>query len=141
VEYLASMRFNNKKELIAYLQNNEDTIYKITNNVIKENGFDYDCSIEIGSSYYPQKKYKNLILPSGSYNGMKIKIGSSQGHNWWCVLFPPMCLIDSVTCELPSESEQILENSLPKETYNIISSSSPCYKFKFKIVDLINNLH
>lgn len=141
VEYLSSIHFNNKNELMTYLQDNKDIIYGIAKNVITENGFDYDCSIEIGSSYYPQKKYKNLILPSGTYNGMRIKIGSSKGHNWWCVLFPPMCLIDSVTCKLPSESESILENSLTPEAYNIISSDSPCYKFKFKIVDLINNLH
>ena len=51
-----------------------------------------------------------------------------------------MCLIDSNTCELPNESNYILEDSVSEETYSTISSKSKSYTFKFKIVDFINNL-
>jgi stage II sporulation protein R len=63
------------------------------------------------------------------------------GKNWWCVLFPPMCLIDSNTCELSDESNLILEDSINEETYSTISSNSKPYTFKFKIVDFINNIY
>ena len=140
VKYLSSFSFNNKDEIISFLQSHENEIYELTKHIIEENHFNYDCTIEIGNSYYPQKKYKNIILPSGTYDGLKIKLGESKGHNWWCVLFPPMCMIDSLTCELPEESEEILGSSVSTETFNIITSDLPQYKFKFKIIDLINDL-
>ena len=80
-------------------------------------------------------------MPSGYYDGLKIKIGKAEGKNWWCVLFPPMCLINKSTCELPEESELILENSLSEECNSIVSSDTQKYKFKFKIVDFFNNIH
>ena len=52
-----------------------------------------------------------------------------------------MCMIDPVTCELPEESEEILSSSISTETFNVVTSNSPQYKFKFKIVDLLNSLN
>lgn len=141
VKYLSSFSFSNKEEMIYFLKTHKIEICELIKNIIKENNFDYGCSIEIGKSYYPQKRYQNIILPSGSYDGLKIKLGNSKGHNWWCVLFPPMCMIDSVTCELPEESEEILSSSISTETFNVVTSNSPQYKFKFKIVDLLNSLN
>lgn len=60
------------------------------------------------------------------------------GKNWWCVLFPPMCLIDSTTCVLSDESNKLIENSVSDETFSIISSENKPYTFKFKIVDFFN---
>ncbi len=140
VTYLKNFSFNNKKELIEFLNSHQSELQQIIDSAIAEQGYQYTASFEIGNSYYPQKKYENIILPSGYYDGLKIKIGKAEGKNWWCVLFPPMCLIDSSTCELPEESEIILENTLSNESNSLVSSNESNYKFKFKLVDFINNL-
>ena len=140
VTYLKNFSFDNKKELVEFLNSHQSELQQIIDSAIAEQGYQYTASFEIGNSYYPQKKYENIILPSGYYDGLKIKIGKAEGKNWWCVLFPPMCLIDSSTCELPEESEIILENTLSNESNSLVSSNESNYKFKFKLVDFINNL-
>lgn len=139
VVYLNSFSFKSKKELINYLSNHQDELQAVVQAAIAEKGFSYNSTIEIGNSLYPKKEYKNVILPSGFYDGLKIKIGNASGQNWWCVLFPPMCLIDESTCKLPEESELILQNSLEQETTSVITSKEPTYKFKFKIIDFFNH--
>lgn len=141
VSYLSNYKFSNKKELINFLKCHESDLSEIIKSAIVQKGYNYTFSIEIGNSFFPQKKYENIILPSGYYDGLKIKIGKAEGKNWWCVLFPPMCLINESTCELPKDSELILENSLSEETNSIVSSDTQKYKFKFKIVEFFNNIH
>lgn len=140
VKYLEQYTFKNKEEMISFLNNNKSEIEQQIKSYIEEKGFSYTFSIEIGRSFFPKKEYGNIIVPSGLYDGIKIKIGKAEGKNWWCILFPPMCLIDSSTCEITESSETILENSLNDETFSILFSETPEYNFKFKIVDFFNNL-
>lgn len=140
IDYLHQYSFNNKPELITFLNNNQLSLQKVIDDAIKEKGYSYTSSFEIENSFYPQKQYENITLPAGNYDGLKIKIGKAEGKNWWCVLFPPMCLINNSTCSLPEESEILLDNSLTEESCSVISSNSSKYKFKFKIIEFINNL-
>ena len=140
IDYLHQYSFNNKSELITFLNNNQLSLQKVIDDAIKEKGYSYTSSLEIENSFYPQKQYENITLPAGNYDGLKIKIGKAEGKNWWCVLFPPMCLINNSTCSLPEESEILLDNSLTAESCSVISSNSSKYKFKFKIIEFINNL-
>lgn len=141
INYLKKYQFSNKNELINFLNEHSAELNEVIKSSIVQKGYNYSFTIEIGNSFFPQKKYENIILPSGYYDGLKIKIGKAEGKNWWCVLFPPMCLINESTCELPKESELILENSLSEECNSIVSSDTQKYKFKFKIVDFFNNIH
>lgn len=140
IDYLHQYSFNNKSELIEFLNKNQSNLQNIIDTAIKENGYSYTSSYEIENSFYPQKQYENITLPAGNYDGLKIKIGKAAGKNWWCVLFPPMCLINDSTCSLPEESEILLNNSLSEESCSVISSNNSKYKFKFKIIELINNI-
>ncbi len=140
ISYLQSFNFSNKTEMIKFLKDHQEDIYENVRNSIYEKGYNYDFSIEIGTSYFPKKDYADISTPSGFYDGIKIKIGKAEGKNWWCVLFPPMCLIDSTTCSFSEESEKILEENLQDETASLLYSQTPEYNFKFKIVDLFSNL-
>ncbi|MGN1418917.1 MAG: stage II sporulation protein R, partial [Acutalibacteraceae bacterium] len=60
--------------------------------VIEENGYDYPVKVELGESYFPTKTYENVTLPAGTYDAVRVIIGSGEGKNWWCVMFPPLCL-------------------------------------------------
>ena len=141
INHLQTFSFNNKEDLINYISTHQETINNIVQETISENGFSYCSTIEIGNSFYPKKIYNNITLPSGNYDGLKIKIGSATGKNWWCILFPPMCLIDESTCKITNESENILNDNLSKESSSVIFSNTTNYKFKFKIIDFINNLN
>ena len=53
-----------------------------------------DFKVSYGSNYFPKKTYKGVIYPEGNYQSLVITLGSGLGDNWWCVLYPPLCLID-----------------------------------------------
>jgi stage II sporulation protein R len=62
---------------------------------IKANGYNYPVEVYVGECDFPTKSYGNLVFPSGKYQAVRVVIGEGQGKNWWCVLFPPLCLVSS----------------------------------------------
>lgn len=76
-------------------------IEKCARDEIKKSGFDYDVNVSFGKSRFPTKNYGEIVLPAGSYDALEVKIGSAEGKNWWCVLFPPLCFVDQtcVSCD------------------------------------------
>ena len=76
------------KENIPNIKNNID-------NIFKNNEYDLPYQINFGSNYFPEKKYKGITYEEGYYESLVIKIGEGEGDNWWCVLFPNFCLIDT----------------------------------------------
>ena len=79
---------NNIIEVRELINNNLDII----DNIIK----DYDISYQVsfGNNYFPKKIYKGITYEEGNYESLVITLGSGKGKNWWCVLFPPLCLLD-----------------------------------------------
>ena len=70
--------------------------YKNTiKNVLNQEKQNQDFTIDYGNHYFPEKKYKGVIYPKGNYESLLVTIGQGQGDNWWCVLFPPICSLDS----------------------------------------------
>ena len=67
----------------------------IAENVIVENGYNYPVQIKINNFYFPTKSYGDISLPAGYYDALRVEIGNAKGKNWWCVLFPPLCLIEA----------------------------------------------
>ena len=62
---------------------------------INANGYDYPVTVSVGEYDFPTKSYGNLVFPPGRYQAVKVVIGEGQGKNWWCVLFPPLCLVSA----------------------------------------------
>lgn len=61
--------------------------------VIHSEGYDYDVTVDVTEEYFNTRTYDNAVtLPAGYYTAVKVVIGEGKGHNWWCVMFPPMCL-------------------------------------------------
>lgn len=87
----------------------------------RQEGFAGDVQAEAGILHLPEKRYGNVVLPEGDYRGLRITLGSGEGKNWWCVLFPQLCLavssegeIEARSMEAPFhwESERVLKNWL-----------------------------
>lgn len=73
-------------------QQNLDVLTRTAERVIAENGYDYPCSVCIGTEHYPTREYGEMVFPAGDYISLRVLIGDAAGKNWWCVLFPPLCL-------------------------------------------------
>ncbi len=131
----------NKEEVIKISKNHIDDFKKIALNVIKDNGYDYDVSIEIGNFDFPTKTYGDISLPSGYYDALKVKIGNAEGQNWWCVMFPPLCFVDITSGVVPEESKENLKENLNEEEYSVISEDDSVIQFKFKIVEFFKNFN
>lgn len=127
-----------KNDVINIVTSNIQNFENIATQTIKENGFDYTVSIEIGEFYFPTKYYGNISMPAGMYDALKIKIGNASGQNWWCSLFPPLCFTDISSGIVDEEAKINLEENLANEEYSIITSTSASYKFKFKLIEILN---
>jgi stage II sporulation protein R len=82
-------------------------IKKTAESIINAEGYDYPVEIYVGEYEFPTKSYGNIIFPQGEYQAVRVVIGEGKGKNWWCVLFPPLCLMSS--------SEEGLSMSSPEE--------------------------
>lgn len=142
IEYMNDISLNaeNKKEAIQIAKEHTDDFYKIARQTIIDNGYNYDVSVEIGNFAFPTKTYGDISIPSGYYDALRVKIGEAKGQNWWCVMFPPLCFVNVSSGIVPDESKKILEDELSEEEYNLISETdSKEFKFKFKIIELLQN--
>lgn len=141
IEYVKqiSNTSTSKEETIEIISNNLENIEEIAKNVINENGYDYNINLKIGNFYFPTKYYGNISLPAGNYDGLKIEIGDSQGQNWWCSLFPPLCFINISSGVIDENGEEYLKENLSDEEYSLISSQNTGIDFKFKIIEIIKN--
>lgn len=130
--------FTKKVEVKSQLE----TYKQIAEKVIYEGGYNYPVEVEYGNFKFPTKEYKNLTLPAGVYDAVRIKIGKAEGQNWWCVMFPPLCFVDGTTDAAYAENK--LRSSLDKESYDIITSQSSDgslpFEIKFKIVEVYGKL-
>ena len=100
----------------------------IINEKLQNEGVDYKAKVEIGKYLFPKRTYANLTLPGGYYNALKIELGKGEGSNWWCVLFPPLCL-DTKTNKIKNKANQI--NGSELNEVNKIN-------LKFKFAELLN---
>ena len=141
IEYMNSICLNisTKEEAVNLVTQNLDSFQKIAEDVIKQNGFNYNVNLEVGNFDFPSKKYGDISLPAGFYDALKVKIGNASGKNWWCVMFPSLCFVDVTNGIVPEESKETLQTVLEDEEYSLISSENYEYKFKFKLVELFEN--
>ncbi|ADY56860.1 stage II sporulation protein R [Syntrophobotulus glycolicus DSM 8271] len=72
----------------------EPEILAAAQRVVRNWGRDYSVQIEHGNYFFPAKSYGSIVLPSGEYEAVRIKIGKAEGANWWCILFPPICFVN-----------------------------------------------
>lgn len=77
-----------------------DVIEDAAKKVLAEEGASYGASAKLGVCFIPQKTYGDVTFPAGNYEALNITLGEGEGRNWWCVLFPPLCLIDPDGSEL-----------------------------------------
>ena len=98
--------------------------------IVAEAGYDYRVTASLGEEWYDTRDYGEISLPRGVYTSLIIKIGEGQGRNWWCVMYPPMCL--DLATDAPSDD---WASGYTGEELSLISGK---YRVKFKLLELIS---
>jgi len=145
LEYISPKLKNSKskEESEKILREHDKEIIKISENTLKENGYQYTVTTRIGKENFPVKVYGNITLPQGEYDAYKIIIGSGQGKNWWCVMFPPLCFVDITKGEVSyRENEKRMKQVLSENEYNAVDNTRKKdeIKIRFKLADIIKNI-
>ena len=118
---------------------NIDAITEVARKVISDNGYDYPVSVTLTNEHYPTRSYEALSFPSGEYLSLRVMIGDAEGQNWWCVLFPPLCL--SAATDKTVAEDAFISVGLTGEQYRIITESDNTkYTVRFKILETIEGL-
>ena len=127
-----------RKEAEERILANMDGIRSTAAAVLAEWGADYSVGLELDTEDYPTRNYESLAFPSGSYLSLRITLGEAEGKNWWCVLFPPLCLDAAVSSD---PDDAFLAVGLTPEEYRIITETdSPKYQIRFKILETFGKL-
>lgn len=88
-------------------------------------------TVMLSEEYYPTRDYEGFSLPAGKYRSLRVILGAGEGHNWWCVVFPPLCVS-------AAEQEQAVE-SMSEDMRGIVTEEDG-YVYKFRIVELWGKL-
>ena len=106
-----------QKFIREYIEDNLPRIESWAKEAVISQGFDYDVTASTGIRHIPAKYYDELFFPEGNYEALTLSIGEGKGQNWWCVVFPPLCMVDS-------------ENSVYNEELGITEEDKLILKFK-----------
>ena len=117
-----------KEEAVEDARNHLSLLQEEAQKVIFDDGYAYPVSVSLETSYFTTRSYGNVTLPAGEYQALRVVIGDGGGHNWWCGMFPPLCI------SAASEEEAQLSDVLSPEQMTLVESDG--YEIKFKCVEL-----
>lgn len=97
VKYLTPYlsKVESKAEAEAVINSRLNEINRIVDGLLYLNGFDYRCNAKICNEYFPTRVYEDITVESGYYDALILELGKAQGDNWWCVVYPPLCFVNT----------------------------------------------
>ncbi|MEE1495988.1 MAG: stage II sporulation protein R [Clostridium sp.] len=108
---------SDKEQIQRYIEGHESELEQAANTFIKEQGFSCTADIRLEQAYFPTRVYGDLTFPCGVYDAVRVVIGSGNGHNWWCVLYPSLCFTSESFAVMPPESEEELSGLLDESLF------------------------
>lgn len=129
------MDCNTKYEAEQILAKQQEKLKETAERVVSENGYDYEIEVVMGEEYYPTREYEGVSLPAGTYYSVRINVGEAEGQNWWCVLFPPLCVGTATAKE-----ELLAVGFTPNQIRVLTETENPKYVLKFKILEFFGEL-
>lgn len=119
-------------EAAAILRENLEPLAQTAAREIAARGYDYPVEVRLEKTWFPTRRYEDVSLPAGNYQALRVLIGAGEGHNWWCVVFPPLCLS-------AAEAETALE-TLGADDAGLLSGDGGGVVFKFRLLELWGEL-
>lgn len=111
---------------------NENLAYieQTANEELKRNNIPYKAKAEVKNIYFNTRYYDNFTMPAGYYDALQITLGKGQGHNWWCVMYPSLCV--------GTATDGKMKEDLSKNEYNVVTAKD--FTFRFKVVEYYEKL-
>jgi stage II sporulation protein R len=123
---------NSKEEAKQITQEHLEQIKAIAQDEIKREGYDYSVEAEVCRMFFETREYDEFTLPAGQYDAVRITIGEAKGHNWWCVLYPMLCIP-------AAQPEEDLEQVLGEDQAQIVEHADE-YEVEFAIVEFFERI-
>lgn len=93
-------------------------------------------TVTLGEEEYPRRSYEQCTLPAGRYLSLRVCIGEAAGHNWWCVLFPPLCM-SAASASASSAEDAFVSVGLTQDQYRVITETGKTkYRVRFRVLEL-----
>ncbi|GFI60885.1 hypothetical protein IMSAG049_00034 [Clostridiales bacterium] len=129
-----------REDAEKYLEEHLEEIKKTAEKTIKAAGYCYSVKAELSYEHYPLRYYDNAVFPEGDYESLRVIIGRGEGHNWWCVMYPPLCLNGG---SVEYADTELLKEILTEDGYDVVvlSSEGNVPEIKFKIVEWWTSMH
>ncbi len=125
-------KLTNKEQAIAQTNAHLTEWKKAAEETVRQNGGTQAVSISVGKAYFGTRVYENFTLPAGEYDAVRVKIGEANGKNWWCVMFPTLCI--------PAAGAPMdLQPTVPSDSAEIAKNASR-YEMRFKAVEIIQSM-
>lgn len=109
-------------------------IRELAEETVRDAGSSDDVTAQLTMDDFPEKTYGDVTFPAGTYEALRICIGSGEGHNWWCCLYPSLCFTDAVCGKVVPEDKQELSDVLDEDAYEMITCTSD-FKIKWFFFD------
>ena len=130
---LAEVRLagRNAEDAAALIRAGEAEWRREAEAALREAGCEMPVTLELGKEVYPTRTYEGLSLPAGTYLSLRIKIGDAKGKNWWCMLFPPVCLNSA------RPDDALTGAGLSGESVKTVKREGEKYEFRFHLLERI----
>ncbi len=124
----------NYDEALAAVTAMQDRIASAAESCVAENGENCSVRVTLGEEAYPRRDYGSVVLPAGTYTSLRVILDEGEGQNWWCVLFPTVC----VRFADAGEEEYVAAGFTPKE-YQLISGQGTGWKIRFRVLEILSD--
>ena len=131
--------YSSSDEAIASLQNSMNKITEIADLTLKENGSSLKASCRLEKIAFDDRVYSNMTVPAGEYTALRVEIGSGEGKNWWCVMYPPLCVPCAAMDMTEEEIMEVYGSELTEEDIRLLTQPEE-YHAKLYIVEVIKKL-
>lgn len=130
-----------KDEAKEYLTENLELIKVVAEEALSAEGYNYSVKAYLTNDYFPIRQYGDMVLPAGYYEALRIDIGLANGENFWCLLYPTMCVPVEAGGVVTQDGQQEIKESLTSEQYDklFVKKEIPEEKIeiRFKLLELI----
>ncbi len=128
-----------RNEAEAVISKNLTLIENAANTVLTELGSEHTAKATLTKESYPTREYEGFSLPAGKYTSLRVLIGAADGKNWWCVLYPKLCIGAERTAAVIDETE-LVEAGLTPSQIRIITGNTPDVVIKFRFLEFLGRL-
>ena len=127
-------------EAVGILNSHLATLEDTAAAIVETEGYDYPVTVLLGEEDYPTRTYEACAFPAGTYVSLRVCIGDAEGQNWWCCLFPPLCLSAATAKSEQDNEDAFIQVGLTKDQYGIITETEKTkYKVRFKILEVLED--